>query len=145
MKLSHALAAAALAAVLIAPAAFAGHMPMDRPVTINGIATVCTGIGETAQHDPRWLAYPVRIEFSNGGAQYLAGAHVALKDAKGKELVSLDCSGSWVLFQLPSGKYQVTATLLYHPGQPARSASFSPPATGQKRVVLQFKGLNPNE
>lgn len=145
MKLSHAFAAAMLAAAVVAPPAFADRLPMDRPVTIDGVATVCTGIGDEAQHDPRWPAYPIRVEFSNGGAQYLAGAHVDLKDGSGKPLVSLDCSGAWVLFQLPAGKYQVSATLLYHPEQPARSASFSPPATGQKRVVLEFKGVNPNE
>jgi hypothetical protein len=144
MKLLHSLAAAALFCGSAAPA-LAGHMAMDRPVDVNGITTVCTGIGDEAQHDPRWKAYPIRVEFSNGGAQYLSGAHVDLKDAGGKTLASVDCSGAWVLFQLPAGKYSVSATLLYHPEQPARSASFSPPASGQKRVVLEFKGVNPNE
>lgn len=143
MKFPHLAAATALCAALATPA-LADHLPMDRPITINGITTVCTGIGEDAQHDPRWKAYPIRVEFSNGGAQYLAGAHVVLKKDM-TDLVSIDCSGSWVLFQLPAGDYTVTASLLYHPNQPARSASFSPPAKGQKRVVLEFKGVNPNE
>jgi hypothetical protein len=130
---------------LLATPALADRMPMDTPVTVNGISTVCTGIGDEAQHDPRWAAYPIRVEFSNGGAQYIAGGHVELKKTSGETLASVDCSGTWVLFQLPAGDYSVTATLLYHPNQPARSASFSPPATGQKRVVLEFKGVNPNE
>ena len=86
------ISAAALCAAMATPA-LAGHMPMDRPVTIDGITTVCTGIGEEAQNDPRWKAYPIRVEFSNGGAQYLAGGHVVLKTAAGKTLVSVDCSG----------------------------------------------------
>ena len=145
MKLLHAFAAAAFCAVCAAPALASGHIPMDRPVGINGITTVCTGIGEDAQNDPRWKAYPVRVEFSNGGMQYLSGAHVVLKGTNGEPLVTVDCSGAWVLFQLPAGKYTVSATLLYYPDQPAASASFSPPESGQKRVVLAFKGVNANQ
>lgn len=144
MKLSHVFAAAAFFCGSAAPA-LAGHMAMDKPVDVNGITTVCTGIGDEAQHDPRWKAFPVRIEFSNDAKQYLSGAHVDLKDASGKTLASVDCSGAWVLFQLPAGKYSVFATLLYHPKQPASSADFSPPESGQKRIVLEFKGVNANE
>ena len=68
-------------------------MPMDNPVSIDGVQTVCTGIGDEAQKDPRWLAFPVRIEFSNGGAQYLSGAHVVLSSSGGKTLAALDCAG----------------------------------------------------
>jgi len=145
MKRLHAFAAAALFAVCASPALAKGHIPMDRPVGINGITAVCTGIGEDAQNDPRWKAYPIRVEFSNGNMQYIAGAHVVLKDAHGKPLATFDCSGAWVLFQLPAGKYTVFATLLYHPNQPPSSAAFSPPASGQKRVILTFKGVNANE
>ena len=145
MKRSHVVGAVLLLAGVAAQPVLADRLPMDRPVTIDGITTVCTGIGDEAQNDPRWKAYPIRVEFSNGGAQYLAGAHVTLKDAGGATLVSIDCSGSWVLFQLEPGHYTVSATLLYHKDQPERSARFSPPARGQKRVVLEFSGVNPNE
>lgn len=142
-----------LAAAAVLVGAIAGYLwpshaqsfvTMDSPISVNGVDTVCTGIGDQAQHDPRWAAYPIRIEFSNGGAQYLAGAHVALSTAAGKPLAALDCAGSWVLFKLAPGKYRVDATLLYNQGGGTRSASFSPPPTGQKRVVLQFK-LQPNQ
>src|SRR5271169_5997369 len=83
--------------------AVADPMPMDNPVTVNGIETVCTGIADS-KDDPRWKSYPVRIEFSNGGAQYLAGAHVTLAQ-NGRELTNLDCPASWVLFRLLPGDY----------------------------------------
>lgn len=144
MKTQVIFAATALAAALSAPA-LAEPLPMDQPITVDGITTVCTGIGEEAQNDPRWKAYPVRVEFSNGGAQYIAGAHVELAKA-GRMLVSVDCSGSWVLFQLPGGTYTVTASLLYHRGDgKPRSAAFSPPKDGQKRVVLEFSGVGANQ
>jgi hypothetical protein len=138
MKFWHFAAVAVAIGVAIGfawPAA-ADAIPMDNPATLNGIDVVCTGIG-SAQDDPRWKTYPVRVEFSNGGAQYLAGAHVSLSSG-GKQLTAFDCSGSWVLFRVKSGNYKVSATLTDQPGSGERSATFSPPATGQKRVVIQF-------
>ncbi|MGH6876194.1 MAG: hypothetical protein ACREHV_02320 [Rhizomicrobium sp.] len=117
---------------------------MDTPTPIGGIETVCTGIGASAQNNPRWLAYPVRIEFSNKGAQYVSGAHVDLSTAAGQPRASLDCNGSWVLFRLQPGSYKVTATLLSQPGGGTASATFAAPASGQKRVVLDFS-LGPNQ
>jgi hypothetical protein len=114
-------------------------MPMDNPISIDGVQTVCTGIGDEAQKDPRWLAYPVRIEFSNGGAQYLSGAHVVLSSLGGKTMAALDCEGPWVLFQVGPGTYKVTATLTGQQSAAPASATFSPPPKGQKRVVLDFK------
>ncbi|HUO91711.1 MAG TPA: hypothetical protein VMU22_02265 [Rhizomicrobium sp.] len=125
------------------PARAQNYVSMDNPIMVNGIDTVCTGIGDEAQHDPRWAAYPIRVEFSNGGAQYLSGAHVSLTQG-GKTLAALDCAGSWVLFKLPPGEYRVEASLLNNQGGGVTSAAFSPPAHGQKRVVLQFK-LQPNQ
>jgi hypothetical protein len=119
-------------------------MPMDNPISVDGVDTVCTGIGDEAQHDARWLAYPIRVEFSNGGAQYLSGAHVVLSAVGGKTLAAVDCDGPWVLFKVGPGNYKVTATLTSQPGGEPRSATFSPPAKGQKRVVLQFK-ITPNQ
>jgi hypothetical protein len=111
---------------------------MDTPITVNGIETACSGIGDAPKTDPRWPAYPVRVEFSNGGAQYLSGAHVTLSEG-GKTLTSFDCAGSWVLFKnlKPGATYKVAATIT---GQPAgeKSVNFTPPASGQKRVVIQY-------
>jgi hypothetical protein len=139
MKFVHfALAAVATGALVgfIWPAN-ADPMPMDQAIAMNGVQTVCTGIGDSAQTDPRWKAYPIRVEFSNGGAQYLSGAHVTLSSG-GKVLTSFDCSGAWVLFGVKPGSYKVEATITDQPGAGTRSATFSPPASGQKRVVIQF-------
>jgi hypothetical protein len=122
--------------------AAAEPLTMDTPITLNGIDTACTGIADS-KDDPRWKAYPVRIEFSNGGAQYLAGAHVSLSKGK-KELTNLDCQASWVLFKLPPGNYSVTASILGSSARP-KTAKFSPPKKGQRRVVLQFSDFQPNQ
>ena len=142
MKLSHVLAGAALAAFLV-DAAGADPLPMDTPITLGTVETACTGIGE-GKDDPRWASYPIRVEFSNAGSQYLSGAHVKLADAAGKPLAEFDCLGSWVLLRVPRGIYTVSATV---DGQnvPARSAKFEPPASGQKRIVLQFTDIPANQ
>lgn len=144
MKANLIFAASGFAALAFAGVARADQMPMDTPVTMNGVETVCTGIGDEAQADPRWKAYPARIEFSNGGAQYLSGVHVSLAH-DGKTISTFDCAGAWILFRLPPGEYKVTANLLYEKDGQTRSMTLSPPATGQKRFVLQFSGVNPNQ
>ena len=123
--------------------ASADPLPMDQPITVNGIDTACSGIGDAPKQDPRWAAYPIRVEFSNGGQQYLSGAHITLSQG-GKTLTSFDCSGAWVLFKVPAGNYKVSATITDQPGAGERSAMFSPPATGQKRVIIDFP-VKPNQ
>jgi hypothetical protein len=127
-------AAAAFFACALAPAC-AGPLPMDVPVTLGNVEAVCTGIGD-ARDDPRWKAYPIRVEFSDGQAHYVAGAHVALSGADGALLAELDCSGSWVLLRMPRGLYTVAARV----GTATATAKFDLPMTGQKRVVLGFAG-----
>ncbi len=144
MKFFYWAAMALIAGAAGSPAEAQSFVAMDTPITVNGIETVCTGVGDEAQHDPRWAAYPIRVEFSNGGAQYVAGAHVDLSTPGGKPLAALDCAGSWVLFKLDPGKYRVDATLLYNQGGGTKNTVFATPARGQKRVVLQFK-LQPNQ
>jgi len=137
-------AGAAILAFAAAPA-MADPLAMDQPITLNGIETVCTGIGDEAQHDPRWAAYPIRVEFSNGGAQYLSGAHLVLKEVGGKEITSLDCHGPWVLFQLPAGKeYIAAASIAVDTEDGERTYRFKVPEHGQKRIVIAFPHIPPN-
>ena len=139
-----ALAAIATGALIgFAWPASADPLPMDQEVTVNGIQTACSGIGDEPKTDPRWATYPIRVEFSNGGQQYLSGAHVTLSQG-GKALTSFDCSGAWVLFKFGPGTYKVSATVTDQPGAGERSATFSPPASGQKRVILDYH-VAPNQ
>lgn len=123
-------------------AAMADPVAMDTPININGVDTVCTGIADS-KDDPRWQSYPVRIEFSNGSSQYLAGAHVSLAK-RSIVIAELDCQAPWVLFRISPGSYTVTASILGSSAKP-RTAKFSPPKTGQKRVVLQFSDFQSNQ
>lgn len=121
----------------------ADALPMDTPISTDGIESVCTGTG-SAKDDPRWQEYPVRIEFSNGAAQCLANVHVTLSRG-GRTLAAFECMGPWVLTKLPPGRYKVTASLLDHPHSPPHSVVFETRGQGpQKRVEVSFPGIAPN-
>src|SRR5262249_47768235 len=106
-------------------------------VTLNGVEVACTGIGQT-KDDPKWQAYPVRLEFATAQQTYLAGEEVSVADAKGKPQFDLTCDGPWVLLKLPAGApYRVEAKLTDQTAAP-KSATVTAPKQGQVRFVLTF-------
>ena len=134
-------AALILAAAMVTPAV-AEPMAMDSPTAMSGVETVCTGIG-SAKDDPRWASYPIRIEFANGGAQYLSGAHVTLSE-HGRTVADFDCPGAWVLVKGTPGHYRVSATIDGSTTKPA-STSFSLGNGAQKRIILRFADYQANQ
>lgn len=121
------------AALLGAPAFSATNVPLNSPTTVNGIDTVCTGIGDSAENDARWAAYPLKIVLAGKGGQYLADADVTLT-RDGKDVVSVHCGGPWVLVKVPAGRYRITGVI---EGQSAETNAFAP-ASGQGRAILRF-------
>src|SRR3984885_3054972 len=107
----------------------------DTPTNINGVDTVCTGVG-SAKDDPRWKAYPVKIVLATAGGADLANAHITLTKG-GQTVVETDCDAPWVLFKAPPGQYTATATLIGGSGQ-SHSASFTS-SSAQKEVTIVFK------
>lgn len=143
MKIVSIALAATLAASAAVPA-LADSLRMDAPVTLNGIETVCTGIG-SSKDNPAWAQYPIRVEFSNGGTQYLAGAHVSLSGKRGSN-TTFECDGAWVLLKLPAGVYRVTAAMESPPDGQSASANFFTSGRGpQKRIELRFPRLAANQ
>ncbi len=129
-------------ALFVTTPALAGPMEMDRPVQMGDLTVACSGIG-SAKDDPQWLTYPIRIEFSNGGAQYLSGAHVMLNRA-GKTVADFDCPGAWVLLKGPAGAYRVDASIDGSQAKPV-IAPFDMGTGAQKRVVLRFPDFQANQ
>ncbi len=126
------LGAPALIPPPLAPAATA---PIAQALARGGIETACAGIGLDDRNDPRWAAYNVRVEVSNPRAEYLVGAVVEVRDAKGHVLTTIaQCDAPWVLLRMAPGAYVVEARL----GELTRSARVAAPKAGQQRVVLQF-------
>jgi hypothetical protein len=109
---------------------------LDQETNVSGVPVACTGIGQT-KDDPRWLRYPVRVEFSNAHNEYFANVEIAVWDRSGRPVVSVSCNGPWILLDLPPGRYRIEGRLLDVAAKP-RTAPFSPPTHGQMRLVLQF-------
>lgn len=132
------IACAAAAALLLASPAGAQpqSLPLDTETQAGGVPVACTGLGQT-RLDPKWQAWPVRVEFANARSEYMGGGQVVVRDAHGREVLSASCDAPWLLMKLPPGAYTVEGRLPNAQSKP-RSAPFRPPATGQMRVVLAF-------
>jgi hypothetical protein len=101
------------------------------------VAFACTGIGQE-KADPRWQAYPIRVEFSEPGGAYLADEALSVSDHAGKVLATVACEGPWILLRPEApGAYSFKGWV---PGGAAapRGGAFRIPAKGQARMVLQF-------
>jgi hypothetical protein len=137
-----AFAAAAVAPAVAQPPAAPGagipsqNLPLDRGIEIAGVQVACTGMGQT-RDDPRWAAYPVRVEFAGAHADYVADEHVLLTTARGKPLFRAYCAAPWVLLKPPPGAYAIQGWLPNSAATP-RSGSFTVPDKGQKRLTLTF-------
>ena len=132
------LAAALTLAALVASPAMAAptHVPLDGEITVGGIGVGCTGIGQT-KLQPKWGAYPVRVEFANARRDYLAGEQVSVS-AGGRQVLSITCEGPWVLLKLPAGRtYNVEARLTDQATAP-HSTKVTAPKHGQGRFVIEF-------
>jgi len=111
-------------------------LPFDSPVSMRDMEAVCTGIGADARNDPRWAAYPLRVELVGRAGEYLGEALVTV--SKGSEaVIGVRCGGPWLLLKIPPGAYDVKAEV---EGR-AMNSRANVGTTGQARVVLRFPEL----
>ena len=130
------LVSATLAAGLSAAAQAApDNVPMNAASEVQGVQVACAGVGERDEHNPRWMNYPVKLEFVGGYGQYLAGERVALHGGRAHAALDLRCNGPWLLMRLSPGHYHATAAV---PGAPAKHFSFTVPAHGRRHVVVRY-------
>ena len=127
-----------LAATVAVAAPSAVVIPVDQARTVAGVEVACTGIGQT-RNDPRWAAYPVRVEVSDGRNEYLVGEVVSVGRPGSTPRFSVSCDAPWLLLKLEPGAWVVQARIKGAAGQ--RTATIHTPAKGQIRVVLQFREL----
>ena len=118
------------------PASESVSLAPDTPVKVGSLEAVCTGIGLDARENPVWSGYPLKVEFAGRGGQYLGDVRVTLF-LHGTVLAAISCSGPWVLFRLPAGKYRIDANI----DDRIVSSTAIVPATGQSRVILRYPDL----
>lgn len=108
----------------------------DPILEANGIKYACAGVGKASRGDPRWPAFPVRLEFAAANGNFLGDPAVTVTDAGGKPVFSAQCNGPWVLIELPAGSYQVHAT--GQKGQYAKDFTISVKAGGQTKKTIRL-------
>ncbi len=99
----------------------------------GGITYMCTGIGES-KHDPRIASFPLKIVFATNSSALYSDVNVRIYHEEGESVFDVFCDGAWLLVQLPSGSYRVTAT-------DTKNQSRSCPVTlggGQTQCVLRW-------
>lgn len=134
--ISRGLAATAIA-IALATAAQAQpvKLKLDQETSVGGVDVACTGVGQT-KDDPKWLAYPVRVEFAGAGGEYLADEVLRVVDRRDQMLLEVGCEGPWILLKLkPGGRYRLSA-IIDADGHAGPEATVKPPRHGQARIVL---------
>lgn len=126
------LAGGALVAHAESPVALA----FDTPTMVDGVETVCTGIGQDARANPRWNSYPLKVVLAGEGGQFLGAADVNVA-AEGETRMDVRCGGPWVLFKLEPGRYTITARIN---GNTAKSIA-NVSSGGQGRIILRFPAV----
>ncbi len=128
MRLAHLASALVVASALgggLALAQVETSQVQDTPMDVNGVETVCTGVGLEARSDPKWKAYPLHVEFVGKGGQMLGDAKVSITG--GGKTFDITCKGPWLLMKLPAGSYHLAADL-------------SDPGTGHKEMNVRVPG-----
>jgi hypothetical protein len=114
---------------------FGPLLPRDLPVDVRGVQAVCTGLDPASRDDPRWQAYPLRLEFLDAKGSPIPFAQIAVTDMKGLVVVSVRCPAPWLLLGLPAGDYKASVASSYGADQ---SIGFVVPREGQKSVMVRF-------
>ena len=116
-----------------AASAAATSLHFDKPMDVNGVSVVCTGVGDSDESNPLWADYPVKVVTAGKDGQWLGGATITIKSG-GKDLATVSCGGPWTLFKVSPGRYDVTATIQ----DESKSGVVFAKAGGQGRVILRF-------
>jgi hypothetical protein len=108
----------------------------DPILEANGIKYACAGVGKASRGDPRWPAFPVRLEFAAANGDFLGDPDVTITDGGGKQVFQAKCNGPWVLIELPAGSYKVHAT--GQKGQYAKDFDLAVKAGGQTKKTIRL-------
>ena len=122
--------------LLAAPFPAAAQGAGDPILEANGIKYACAGVGKASRSDPRWPAFPVRLEFAAANGDFLGDPAVTVSDASGKQVFQVQCNGPWVLIELPAGSYKVHAT--GQKGQYAKDFDIAVKASGQTKKTIRL-------
>ena len=115
------------------------RLPLDQITTIGGVDFACTGIGQEKQ-DPRWSAFPAKVEFADLQGDLIADEVLSVTNAKGETLATVKCEGPWILLRpATTGVYHVKGSFPEGTAPP-QSGMFSIP--GHVHLVMRFPAIH---
>ena len=102
----------------------------------GNFAYLSGGVGEEELADirSRERDFNLKLLFAERGGAYLGDVDVALTNAAGETVFAVQALGPYVLLRLPSGSYQIRATMN---GQ-VQQGRLSVPAKGRQETVLRW-------
>lgn len=126
----------AVLGILAAPLPAIAQGAGDPILEANGIKYACAGVGKASRGDPRWPAFPVRLEFAAANGDFLGDPAVTVTDQGGKPIFQAQCNGPWVLIELAPGTYKVHAT--GQKGQYAKDFEIAIKAGSQTKKTIRL-------
>jgi hypothetical protein len=115
------------------------RLPLDQTTSVGGIDFACTGIGQEKQ-DPRWTAFPAKVEFADLQGDLIADEVLSVANAKGETLATVKCEGPWILLRPTApGVYHVKGSFPESTAPP-QSGMFSIP--GHVHLVFRFPAIH---
>jgi hypothetical protein len=136
MPMPRSLMTLALLGSLAAPLPAIAQGAGDPILDANGIKYACAGVGKASRGDPRWPAFPVRLEFAAANGDFLGDPAVTVTDQSGKQVFQAQCNGPWVLIELAPGSYKVHAT--GQKGQYAKDFDIAIKAGSQTKKTIRL-------
>ena len=87
--------------------------PMMASTTKQGYAFMSGGVGidERNQMMKQAHLYDLELSFADRSGKYLSDVQVVINDERGDEIVNTTTNGPWFYINLPTGKYDVKATV----------------------------------
>ncbi|MTW10025.1 hypothetical protein GM658_05375 [Pseudoduganella eburnea] len=102
---------AALVCALASQACLADDVPLPAVQQQGAISFITGGIGsdEAAAFRAAAAQYNLRLTLAAVSGEFFASVRVSLRDAQGNSVVEAVSDGPYLFFNVPPGKYQVTA------------------------------------
>ena len=109
--LSYSIAAIFLGAVSLSTAASADNNAVVQ--NAGNVTYVSGGVGLESLDQLSSMSrdFNLKLVFALNSGAYLSGVQVAIVDAKGKTVLDTTSDGPWLMAKLPTGNYQVIATV----------------------------------
>lgn len=125
-----------LSALKLVPGLAAGTVALGLalPAMAATAPSMCAGVSDDGQNPAAAANYSLKLVYAQPDGAYLGDVATRISSG-GNVVVDAHCEGPWLLADLPSGTYEVTAT--YRGATQTQTVSVG--ADGQVEQVIRFQ------